>query len=227
MGSELGAELLIAAAGGYLFLRYTNWTRYKIHRETGYHLIFLTAATGTFLYAIAYIATFYIPNHFAVINDLIQLFPFDFRAVHLTFLLGVLLPSLFNVIGYVFRFTKKKAMRRAALQSGSHIEAIFAESFILGELVEITLKNKKSYVGLVYKQGIIDPQSGDSGVTLIPFRSGYRDKKTLKLELTADYCPMFETCQKFADLRIAVSMSEIVSARPFDLDMHEKLKGIM
>lgn len=228
----MGPELFIPAAGGYLFLRFTNWTRYRIYRETGYHLIFWTAAAGTFLYVPAHFVTLHILDYFTSVNDLIKLLPFDFGATHTTILLGVGLPPLINAIGSVFDFTKKDAMRKAALQGGSHIELIITESFSPRRLVEITLKNRKSYVGLAHEQGIAEMRDGRSDVTLIPIASGYRDKDTLKLEFTTDYFSMLEEYEKdnekaedriqIEDLRVAIPMSEIMSARLFDFGVYRK-----
>ena len=198
--------LILAAAGGYLFLRYTNWTRYKIHRETGYHLIFLTVAVTAFLYIIAYNITG------------------RSTAIFTTFLLGVVLPPLINLIGSVFDFNKLYFTKRAALQSGSYIEAIFTEAFTSTELklVEITLKNRKTYVGIVYNQELVEPQIRRSAVALIPVASGYRDKDTLELEFTTTYFSVLEDPEKYKDWEVAVPMSEIVSARIFNLDQRRE-----
>ena len=195
---------------------------------------------GMILYVLAYPIVL-ILEYYLSIYDVTELLPFDVdaahidvEAAHVTIVLGLVLPPIINGAGAIFGYTKKEAMRRAAFKSGNHIELIIAESFDNNALIEITLKNGKSYIGLALEQGIAG--HGESDVALIPLASGYRDKDTHELHLIIDYISAIKAYQESDKaptdveearketehlivserLRVVFPMSEIMSARFFD-----------
>ena len=68
-------------------------------------------------------------------------------------------------------------------------------------------------------------QPRDSDVALVPMLSGYRDSGTRELRITTHYSPLFGDPLdpgRLPDFRVVVPISEIVSVRPFDLEIYQK-----
>ena len=86
---------------------------------------------------------------------------------------------------------------------------------------------------------------GESDIALIPLASGYREPDTQKLKITTYYAEVIdewldeleesrewsqeleeseERLDDLKDFRIVIPMSEIVSARLFDLDVYERFQ---
>ena len=80
-------------------------------------------------------------------------------------------------------YDPEQAARGTAKENSDLVELLMAESLIREELVELSLRNGKSYIGFALDSGIDRPQ-GEPDVSLIPMASGYRDKYTQELETT-------------------------------------------
>ena len=116
------------------------------------------------------------------------------------------------------------------MESGDFIELLINEAIENWMHVELSLKNGKSYIGFPYESGITS--LGESDVSLIPIVSGYRSDDTKELTITTNYAPAISslvdkdgsaegTKQVFEYFRIVIPLSEIVSARQFDLDLYD------
>ena len=153
-------------------------------------------------------------------------------------MLGVASPPIWN------RFHgKENATRQAALDKGDLIELLLAESTERQLCAELSLWNGKSYIGLALNSGL--QAHGESDIALIPLASGYREPDTQKLKITTYYAEVIDEwldeleefrewsqeleesedrLDDLKDFRIVISMSEIVSARLFDLDVYERFQ---
>ena len=149
-------------------------------------------------------------------------FPYSSTAI-ISVLLGVSLPYVLNR-----RYSKKKAAHQIARDSGDLVELLIAESIQELKLVELSLRSGKSYIGLARESGIMS--HGESDIGLVPYCSGYRDKDTQELKITFNYVPMIrESLEnqlnnsklRIDDFQVIIPMSEIISARIFDLDVYE------
>ena len=140
---------------------------------------------------------------------------------------------------------KENATDQAALRqvNNSLIELLLAESTERQLCAELSLWNGKSYIGLALNSGL--QAHGESDIALIPLASGYREPDTQKLKITTYYAEVIdewldeleesrewsqeleeseERLDDLKDFRIVISMSEIVSARLFDLDVYERFQ---
>ena len=225
--------LIVPALGGYLFLRIAYLTKFRLYRESGYHLVFWSASAGIFLFAGAYLTTPFTHPFYSFIGEWLGLPAINSLVATLvtTILLSIVLPYIINHTIY----TKEKARLKMADKKGSHIEWIIEESYSNETWIELTLKNGKSYIGIALglslEPGITKPNESDTA--LLPFFSGYRDPNTHKLHITTNYSPVISTleadCRKEGRevhdvLRIAIPISEIRSARPFDLKVYESFQ---
>ena len=105
---------------------------------------------------------------------------------------------------------------------------MIADAFERLKPIELSLKNRKSYVGLVLRSSIT--KRGRSDVTLLPIASGYRSEDTLELNLTIHYAPIIDQLidkeaeridYLLRDYSVVLPRSEVCSARLFDLDVYE------
>ena len=115
-----------------------------------------------------------------------------------------------------------------------HIELLIQESIDDQVPVEVTLRNRKIYIGLGLESGI--GTNSESDVALIPIYSGYRDEKTLNLNIEIDYLSVIwefleydkdQSSDDDADrwiseeFRVVIPVTEVVSARLFDEELYD------
>ena len=220
-------DLLVPALGGYLFLQIWHWSRIRFLREPGYHIVFRSAAVGLGLYLLASGAVAIIRRFDnAVIGAALTWVPMDPRsgaagaASLLSVVLGFVMPLVLNLF-----HSQDEASRRAAKKAGRLREIVLDEAMRSWGFVEVTLRSSKSYVGLVHKIEMALP--GDSDLALIPLLSGYRHQETRELRITTNYFPLFYESSEVRPseaMRVTIPLSELVSVRPFDLEIYEKFQ---
>ncbi len=214
-------HVLLPALGGYLFLATWNRTKYQTHRDSGYQLFFNSMACGLLLFAVA---RFLVVSTEGRIPDGIKdwwanLLPFDHSgSLAGVAVIAVAVPKLLN------RWhTENNAAYDAARRNGNRIEVLLHDSIGHHQLVEVSMRSGKSYVGYVQASGVGTHGEGD--VSLIPVWSGYRDVKTKELCITTDYVPVLLASngdpEKFL---VVVPMDEIVSARTFSPEIYKRFQ---
>lgn len=207
---------LIPVVSGYWFLTHLYLTRYSALRDSGYHVFFRAVIAGILLALIAHLIIFILNPCFPKLSVFWSKFiPISYSGTAmLTLLLAFVLPCIGNQL-----YDKEKSAQRAAIDSGDLIELLIAESIEEQRLIELSLRNGKSYIGFALESGIT--RQGESDIALIPIASGYRNKDTQELEITTNYAPVvresLETMSEleFNDFRIVLPMAEIISARVF------------
>ena len=212
--------LLVPALAGYLFLKWFNGTRYSLPRETGYHVVFQSAIAGVALFFVARLivvpAATYAP---AFAESWKTIVPIDYAGTAAgTFLLAAILPWILNKLS---RFDRFEARQKAAEAAGDQISLIIDQAMLEGRFVELSLANRKSYVGSPVQGTFGHRDAGD--VALIPIASGYRDKDSRDLVITTNYAPAIEDqLSELAldDLKVAFPMRDVVSARLFDQNLY-------
>ena len=218
---QLG-ELLLPILGGYLFLNVFYQTRYTVVRDTGYHLFFKAAITGSILFGSAFLLVNSVwPLLPEIITDLLG------TGRHLTTiivsaLLGGISPFILNIF-----CDDKKAARKAALNRGDRLELIMARSFEEPVQLEISLNSNKCYIGYVVESPVQTPYAIHDAActTILPTASGYREPKTRELILTTWYSDFLASNlddQNLDDFTIVIPVSEILSARVFNFEIYEK-----
>ena len=215
---ELG-EAFIPILAGYWLLTRLHYTHYSIVRESGYHLFFKAAIVGTALFFVAHLVVVFSERLLAptiTASSLQLLTPFSATPTVVA-LLGLIVP----LVGHQF-YSKEKAARRAAESGGDLVELLIAKSIETQKLIELSLRNRKSYIDLGIVSGIETIDKDKADIELLPMASGYRDERTQELFVTENYAEVLEqhTYQQYDDFRIVIPMSEIVSARVFDPDAY-------
>ncbi len=212
--------IFIPALGGYFLLRFLNYTRYGIARDSGYHVLLKSAVVGAVLFALAHGIILIIDKQSPeVLSQWESYIDYPFSS---TVTLGVLLEFVILIAGNLI-YSKDKAAKDTAIRDGDLIELLIRESMQAPTLIELSLRSGKSYIGFALESGIA--KSGDSDISMIPMASGYRNEETLELEITTNYAPVIEDSElDYTDFRVVIPKSEIVSTRLFDPEIYQRFQ---
>ena len=115
-----------------------------------------------------------------------------------------------------------------ARNSGDRLELLIDRAFDEEKLVELSLRSRKTYIGMATETSIgLHP---DADVVLVPAMSGYRREATLELMVTTNYTQVLldharaGSGRSIRDLGVAIPLTEVVSARLFDLDVFHSFR---
>ena len=134
------------------------------------------------------------------------------------------------------RCTELEGARRAAAERGDLIELTLQDSAQRPTTVEIALNSGKTYIGYATVSGIFQRDASEPDIALLPVVSGYRDRNTQELKLTTSYGRYYDEIAaarkewgegqgtSLEDMRVILPLSEIRSARLFDLELQAKLE---
>ena len=221
--------LLIPTLAGYWFLTHSNFTRFKVIRESGYHILLKSAIYGLLLFILANLAVIVLirPCFPQFSNLICEYAPYENSD---SMLVMCVFSPVFSIIGNWFR-NKETATRKDATDNGNHIELLIAESCENQKLIELSLRNRKSYIGFAIEVPRLVRKDDDvNDIKLIPIASGYRDEETLELVITTNHAPVIQeftedpTGIALEDFHIIIRMVEIVSVRIFDIDVYERFR---
>ena len=137
-------------------------------------------------------------------------------------LLAIALPPLVNLVT-----DKNKWAKRFARASGDLIECLIQEAVDSQgrQLVEVSTKGGKCYIGLALESGVA--AGGETDIAITPIVSGYRKIETHELRITTHYGPVLQKieAQRVGDLRehfrVVIPLVEVASARRFDPRAYE------
>ena len=222
---------LLPVLGGYWLLTHLIPTRAEALRQSGYHIAFQSAVAGLLLFVLAYLILHGVEacSSWRGCPCLPYTLQANFENVAMTSAaLGLLGPYPLNLF-----FDKGKAEERVAAKYGDLVELLIAEAIERTELMEVSLRTGKAYVGFVIGNTISRWPEAD--LALLPMLSGYRSKDTQQLVITTDYAAAFHAhSQENAsemlrgdpnDFRVVIPRSEIISARLFDSDLHRQFQA--
>ena len=122
---------------------------------------------------------------------------------------------------------KERAAKIMAKSSGNLVSCLLEDALDDNGLVELTMQNRKSYIGFPRESGV---SASEGDVAIVPVVSGYRDDVTLELKITTEY---FEALDALAsdsgrlsdsDFQVVLPQREIVSARRFDPQAYDILQ---
>jgi hypothetical protein len=181
--------LIFPFLGGYLFVRFWNYSRIQVMRSDKERLIIRSALAGTFLYAIAFLIrrgfAWGLPcqpdglclaswwnQHFSAIADVSVM----------TLGLGLTLPWLVNLLPW---FNRTRQIARAIEETADPLENFLKRARDEELAVAITLSSGKVYIAKVTQ--LYNPANPTDNLGLIPLSSGYRDTETKGLILTINY----------------------------------------
>ena len=213
--------LFIPILGGYLFIRQCHWTRFTGSRQGGYHLLFRSAVAGACLLFLAWALTLLEPqlqNRWPIRAwPDIQPFPYA-GTLGFSLVLGPVIAWLVNLF-----YDKDKASFDALFSGNDSMEQLLFEAAIYEDkLVEITLMNGKVYAGWVLGSTAIRDRKY---VEVMPIWSGHRSSETLMVRFTTNYALVLNLDEiDWDDFRVVIPISEIRTARPFDMDVYKRFQ---
>lgn len=207
-------DFLIPTLVGYWFLNVSNYTRFSIHRQSGYHVLFKSALLGLGFFVLAKLILSFIPSG-PFLPTVLPSFE-NTDSLVLSIVLGGLAWCILNRVR-----GKEEAIRKDAEKNGNHMELLIADACVNKKLIEVTLKNRKSYIGFALEELLY--LTAEPDLRLLPVASGYRDEKTMKLNLITNHADVFEGFNDLEreDFQIVISMTEVISVRIFDLRVYE------
>ena len=163
-------------------------------------------------------------------TDLILLwrkhFPFEHSdTAVISFFIGFLYWKIGNKI-----IDKHNAVTKISEERGEIVGSMFMDSIRSGKMIEVTLNTGKAYIGMAIRCGM--GRSRDYDIKIVPFASGYREKKTNELNIVRNYSDIvleFVTEEKYAfeEFGIAFPISQVVSVRLFDHHVYFKFLAQM
>jgi len=213
--------LFIPILGGYLFIRRCHWQRFTGSREGGYHLLFRSAIAGACLLLLAWLLTLLEPflQKCWLVRTWSDIRPFPYAGtLGLTLAFGPVTAWLVNLF-----YGQDKAAIKGMVKGNDSMEQLLFESAYYDDyLVEITLCSGKVYAGIVLGSAAIRDRKY---VEIMPFASGYRATKTLKIHFTTNYPDVLDFQKiEWRDYRVVIPISEIRTARPFKMDVYDQFK---
>ena len=215
---------LLPVLGGYWLVTTLHWTKNEALRRSGYHIAFLSASAGFGLLVAAFVLVWLFRSFIPL-----PLSHFELAAI-LSVILGFVTPFGLNRI-----FTQEAAEKRALREHGDLMERLIAEAIDRRKLIEVTMKSRKSYIGFALANKIA--RWPDSHLSLLPVSSGFREQETLRLVITTNYAHAIqehinsrETARDevkdfVSEFRVVVPMTEIVSVRFFDAELHQRFEA--
>ena len=225
---RMWVEFLHVIVVGYIGVASSNIGRAWMLRHTGYVPLFIVLVAGTIGLLIGgHLAT-------AIGVAFCTAFPGACETVSATDSVrreldfaGGLLCALAVACWFNRKYPRSQAYKKVC-EIGSHlIEVLLQEAVEDQFLVELTMENGKVYIGHPVGSGIFAPGQGD--VTIVPFVSGYRDKKTRTFRLTTFYVDALERFTqgtdaqiRMTDFHVVLPKRQINSARRFDLEVYRE-----
>ena len=183
---------LIAVIAGYFILSYSQLFKYNIQRFSRERILFESILAGFLIIVSGFI--FRIIFDFLTCGKIIPLllnclnkFPIEKPQYFWTFIFSSLISILlawFSNWVIIRYYSENDQIIRAVDKNGDEIEKLFKDSAINGNLIQVTLKNDKVYVG--FCEEIPIPKKTNY-LKLSPYLSGYRHKDTKQLTITTDY----------------------------------------
>lgn len=129
------------------------------------------------------------------------------------------------------RFNADTCLRNTIRDRGDLVGNLMVDVATTKKMVEVSLKNRKSYIGIpIYSNNIVGKH-----IELMPYWSGYRKEDTQQHTIMTSYFPTVNEFRKESqdqgatqfsagDFRIVIPSSEIVSARPFIPSLYRRFQ---
>lgn len=208
--------VFIIGIAGYNFLRNIHKTHYMLKRSSGYHTFFSSSSAGILLFIISSFLYYWLVSlgyNYSSSSSLGKLIldttfstNFSPKSVAMaeisviTLLLSQLLPAI-----YYFPIDRKKLMRREFLQDAESPEftRLFYRSSLTGIPILFTMSDRKVYIGYIYEM----QEKQYSDIYILPFFSGYRCDKELKLKKVTPYKPIIDALEDKERSRIEALLS--------------------
>ncbi len=212
--------LVLPLLGGFWFAYKCNLTRSSIKRVNGYRLFFLSALWGILFLLIGHVVCYVLYANSSKIVEVFHTFlPFNHFGKSIV-ALSIGLTIWWPINKWIYK--KEKWVKREISEYGDHLDELFMRAFENEQLVQISLRNGKVYVGRTLKA--FEPVSKNEYIKILPIQSGYREPLTHKITFTTNYTEAYrkhetnsaesKKVDKYAGVIIYVA--EIVSASIYD-----------
>ena len=222
--------LLFPLVGGYYILANSEWFKYRTQRLQSERLLFNSIIAGCILLSVSFVLRWIALMFFnSSVVELKQIMPIKERYFGVTvvsFVLGIAFTEICNLL-----LNEVLQVKKAIASMGNELEKLLLFSADQRQLVQITLKNEKVYIGICSNIPVPDKTTYFS---IIPFFSGFRDSNTKLLSLTTDYTEIYNDyvsrgkIVSVAELNthIIINTNEILTANRFDFDLYDLFGGI-
>lgn len=191
--------LLLPLLGGYIFVRFWNFSRITILRADKDRIIIRSSLAGLFALFAAFAVSILIPQWWpctgvgCLYSWWKKHIPFEYAGVSfIAFWIGAVGWIPLNLF-----YSRERAIARAIAEDADPLELLLVRSKDEGLSVAITLSNEKVYVGLITHQ--FNPATPTSNIGLLPLQSGYRDPVTKQLWLKVNYANILSEWNKRID----------------------------
>jgi hypothetical protein len=228
---------LLPLIGGYIFLANFNLTKHRTYHYSGYKLLFYSAAVGL-------IGDFVVSVGQALLEISVSNYHPWFIAISSFFrildkpnpeevLVLLLLCTSWIFLNQLPFLSSGKALNRAVFHLGTPLEKLLLEAQIDEQLVSISLKNDKVYIGFVIEPQVsFRPYSTQEGyITILPIISGYREAVTKEFKpITRYYEVIYDAdllksnAMTQKDFHLAVPEREIITINKFDYNAFQAFK---
>lgn len=229
--------LILPLTGGYFFIANFAFLKYKYQRLDTPRLLLNSILAGILITIIAFAFRTFVENEYPALYSkccrVLHLLPIERTETNRY--LGTLLFSLVGIVlftviinGLVKLFWGyEKIISNAVDKYGDELEQLFRDSVLKAQLIQLTLKNDKVYLGIIDK--IPEPKKTNY-VSLIPIYSGYRDKDKKEMIINTSY----ETINllikektltpKLSKMLVIIKQDEILTAQPHDPEIYAHFK---
>lgn len=236
--------LLLPLVGGYFILLNFVYFKYNYQRLSSQRILFNSIIAGILLLTFTFIVRisfeYLDPQKFNQLLNLLNESPIEHTSYLWTsvasFIIAVCATYFLNIVIYLINgCSYYKPIGYAVKRHGDEIEKLFRISAKTGELMKLTLKNNKVYIG--YTDRIPIPNESNY-LKITPVISGYRESITKKLVLTTEYFDVIdkyidpsgtkegsEDIFKKYDIDISIKQDEILTAGIFDEDVYNLFKA--
>lgn len=210
--------LLLPLLGGYWFVHFCHYFRFRAQRQDGYRLLLESAFAGVLLIGFARVIVLFLislPQLLEFRNGWAQFVPLPYSGNAVgAFLLGMVAPFVVNLV-----VTEVDAKDLVLSGHGNALFRLLHESVKNNRPIAVSLDTRKWYAGYVTQSPNLDPQ--EQYFSLIPILSGYRDMNTLTVKDTVLYTPAYEENDKNR-FSITIPLAAVKGANLFDQAVYEK-----
>lgn len=218
--------LILPLCGGYFILLNFVYFKYRYQRLSSQRILFNSIIAGVFLICFTFVVRFAVeglyPDLISVLyNNLSNTFNISiehFWSAVASFFIAVILTGFLNTVIGIF-FGVKKPIGYAVRKYGDEIEKLFRHSAKTGQLMQLSLKSNKVYIG--FANNIPVPKETNY-LKIIPVMSGYRDANSKILHITTEYLEVIDDYisdqPKFdiSNMEISIKQDEILTAGIFN-----------
>ena len=235
--------LILPLLAGYWLIHRSHRFRFKAQRYDGHRLLIGSALAGALVLVLARLMIILVkltPWGAPLKSAWNQFAPIDYMGTStLALVLGLLFPvvdnhfpwrhfgRLWQRAGWRKRLIeisdqKKAAFRASEIEAnGSALARLLHRAETNSEMVAVTLASRKWYVGYVAEAWNLDPQ--ESCFRLLPVMSGYRDKDTLKVNVTERYDFIHADAELSSqDFILVIPLKDVQVANLFDQTVFER-----